>query len=97
MFTTDQWLPWRQNGPEWHGQGYIAGELRVADIPRARRIWVTERATYRLVAVVFSASNGEYRIEGLNPEIEFDLRAQDWARVYGDDIRNAVKPKPYTP
>lgn len=97
MFTTDQWLPWRQHGSEWHGQGYIAGELRVADIPRARRIWVTERATYRLVAVVFSASNGEYRIEGLNPEIEFDTRGQDWARVYGDDIRNAVKPKPYTP
>jgi hypothetical protein len=97
MFTTDQWLPWMHRGTEWGGQGYIAGELRVADIPRARKIWVTERATYRLVAVVFSGPNGEYRIEGLNPEIEFDLRGQDWARVYGDDIRNAVKPKPYTP
>ena len=97
MFTIDQWLPWRQNDSEFHGRGYIAGELRVADIPRARRIWVTERATYRVVAVVFSAPTGEYRIEGLNPEIEFDIRGQDWARVYGDDIRNAVKPKPYTP
>lgn len=96
MLALDRFIPFQCNN-EFGGPGYIAGELRVADIPRARRIWVTERATYRLVAVVFSSPTGEYRIEGLNPEIEFDLRAQDWARVYGDDIRNAVKPKPYTP
>lgn len=96
MLALDRFIPFQCNN-EFGGAGYIEGELRVADIPRARRIWVTERATYRVVAVVFSASNGEYRIDGLNPEIEFDLRGQDWARVYGDDIRNAVKPKPYPP
>lgn len=95
MFTTDQWLPWRQNGADWHGRGYIAGVLRVNGVPAARRIYLTERATYRLVAVTFSSADGSYRFEGLDPDIEFDLRGQDWARVRLDGLRSAVKPKPY--
>ena len=95
MFTLDQWLPWRQNATDFHGPGYIAGILKVNDIPAARRIYLTERATYRPVATTFSNADGTYRFDGLNPEIEFDLRAQDWARVRRDDIASAVKPKPY--
>ena len=95
MFTLDQWLPWRQNATEFHGTGYISGVLMVNDIPSARRIYLTERATYRLVATTFSNADGTYRIDGLNPEIEFDLRGLDWARVRRDDIASAVKPKPY--
>ena len=77
------------------GPGYIASVLKVNDIPAARRIYLTERATYRLVATTISNEDGTYRFDGLNPEIEFDLRGQDWARVRRDDIVSAVKPKPY--
>ena len=79
------------------GLGYIASVLKVNDVPAARRIYLTERSTYRLVATTFSNPDGTYRFDGLNPEIEFDLRAQDWARVRRDDIVSAVKPKPYQP
>ena len=95
MFTLDQWIPWRSQGDDFAGKGYIAGILKVNDIPAARRIYLTERATYRLVATTFSSADGTYRFDGLNPEIEFDLRGQDWARVRRDDIASAVKPKPY--
>lgn len=79
------------------GPGYISGILKVNDIPAARRIYLTERATYRLVATTFSNADGTYRFDGLNPEIEFDLRGQDWARARLDGVRSAVKPKPYPP
>lgn len=84
-----------EQNPEFAGQGYIAGTLRVTDVPSARRIFIHERRTQRLVAETVSATNGSYRFDGLNPEIEFDLRAQDWERQRLDDMLSAVTPQPY--
>ena len=93
MLALDRFIPFQCN--KYGGQGYIAGTLKVNDIPAARRIYLTDRVTYRLVATTFSNADGTYRFDGLNPEVEFDLRGQDWARVRRDDIASAVKPKPY--
>lgn len=74
------------------GLGFISGTLRRNGTPFAGRIYLTERTTYRVVAVTFSGPDGTYRIDGLNPAIEFDLRAQDWARTRRDEVLSAVKP-----
>ena len=80
---------------EHGGRGYIEGTLKVNGVPSARRIFLADRRLQKVVATTFSATNGAFRFDGLNPEIEFDLRAQDWARARRDDIVSAVKPEPY--
>lgn len=106
MFTTDQWLPWRQNDSAFHGRGYIAGEpnpdpdgidgiVTINDVPGAREIEIRERKTRRVVAVGFSNPDGTYRFDGLNPNIEFDVISRDWSRTYTDVIVPARKPTPY--
>lgn len=106
MFTTDQWLTWRQNDTEFHGRGYIAGEpnpdpegidgiVTINDVPGAREIEIRERTSRRVVAVGFSNADGTYRFDGLNPDIEFDVISRDWSRTYTDVIVPARKPTPY--
>lgn len=82
-------------GDPLSGNGYIAGKLRVNNTLAARRIYLTDRTTYRLVAVTFSDESGNYRFDGVSTDNEFDLRAQDWARNRLDAILSAVKAKPY--
>lgn len=90
------------------GAGYLAGELSddpeiphgivtVNDVPGAREIRVSDRLTGRLVAVTWSNTDGTYRIDGLNPTLEFDVVARDWSRTWQDVIVGAVKPQPYEP
>lgn len=79
------------------GPGYITGTMKVDGEPAARRIHLTERASQRLVATTFSNTDGTYRFDWLDTEIEFDLRAQDWTRERRDNVLSAVKPKPYPP
>lgn len=82
-------------GSEHYGLGYLHGYLRVAGVATSRLIYVTERATYKLVAAGYSAADGYYRFDYLNPEMEFDFRAQDHERVKADAILSARKPIPY--
>lgn len=88
-----------RGGYFWGGAGYIAGEdpglVTVAGSPAAREVEVRERRTRRVVATTRSASDGTYRIDGLNPDIEFDLIARDDNEVYNDVIRARVKPIAY--
>lgn len=82
------------------GPGYIAGEppdglVRVNGVPAAREIRVSDRVTSRLVAVAWSATDGTYSVNGLNPEMEFDVSVRDWARQWNDRVRQGVTPKAY--
>lgn len=88
------------------GPGYIAGEpnpdpdgidgiVTLDDVPGAREVEIRERKTRRLVAVTFSNADGTYRVDGLNPDIEFDVIARDWSRTWTDVIQPAIKPTPY--
>lgn len=84
----------------WQGGGYIAGEapdglVTVNSVAGARRIEVRHRRSRIVLATTFSASNGTYRFDGLNPAEEFDVIGRDWSRTYGDFIAYAIKPKPY--
>ena len=93
---------------QYHAVGYLAGEpnpdpdgedgvVTVDDVPAAREVRVHERATGRLVATTFSNPDGTWRIDGLNPALEFDVIGRDWSRQWMDVIQGAVRPEPYEP
>lgn len=81
------------------GAGYIAGEspgyVTVVTAPAAREVEVRHRITRAVVATTVSATDGSYRIDGLDPTQEFDVIGRDWTGTYNDVIVSRVKPQPY--
>lgn len=78
------------------GIGYIAGTLSglvtVNGSPAARSVEVRHRMTRSVIAVVFSKSDGTYRVSGLDPTQKYDVIARDWQGIYNDVIRANVTP-----
>ena len=81
------------------GAGYIAGEtpglVTVNSAPSAREIEVRHRLSRIVVASMYSAADGTYRFDGLDPNEEFDIIGRDYTRTYNDVIVSRVKPKAY--
>jgi hypothetical protein len=84
---------------KFSGPGYIAGEspglVTVNTAAASREIECRDRRTRIVVATTFSASDGTYRFDGLDPNEEFDLIGRDWSGTYNDVIVSRVKPKAY--
>lgn len=85
------------------GEGVIAGELSgdpavpdglltVNGVPTTREIEVRDRKTRRVVAVRRSNADGTYRFPGLNPALQYDVIARDFAGDFEDVIAGAVRP-----
>lgn len=85
------------------GDGVIAGELSgdpevpnglltVNGVPTSREIEVRDRKTRRVVSVRRSNTDGTYRFPGLNPALQYDVIARDFAGDYEDVIAGAVRP-----
>lgn len=85
------------------GEGVIAGELSgdpavpdglltVNGVPASREIEVRDRKTRRMVSVRRSNADGTYRFPGLNPALQYDVIARDFAGDYEDVIAGAVRP-----
>jgi len=90
-------VAWRRG--RFAGGGYIAGEapgiVTSNGAPARRTVEVRHRVTRTVVATTFSAPDGTYRIDGLDPNQEFDVIARDWTNTYNDVIVSRVKPQPY--
>ena len=78
---------------KYGGSGKIMGKVKVDGQESKRKIFLTERITQRLILVTWSDTDGTFIFNNLNPNIEYDIRAHDWARNRLDDILCAVKPK----
>lgn len=83
------------------GLGYIAGEspnglvLR-AGVPESLPVVALHRKSGRIAAMTLSSAvDGTYRMDGLNPNEEFDVMCRDTTYVERDKIIGRVKPKPY--
>lgn len=83
------------------GPGYIAGEspnglVLLAGSPIARPVLAMHRGSGRVAASTLSSDvDGTYRLDGLNPNEEFDVICRDTTGVERDKIIGRVKPKPY--
>jgi len=78
------------------GGGIIAGNspglVTVAGAPAARAVHLRDAQTHRLVARTFSAADGTYRFESLNPDRRYYLVAFDHARRFNAVIRDGIQP-----
>lgn len=79
----------------YHGNGYIEGNLKVNDVATHRKIYLYVRKTQKLILHTTSNQDGNYRFDHIDPNIEYDIRAQDFNRNFQDAILTAVKPKTY--
>jgi hypothetical protein len=81
------------------GGGYIAGEspglVTVNSVPAERELEVRHRRSRMIMRTKSSNSDGTYRIEGLDPNEEFDVIGRDYSGTYNDVIVSRVKPKAY--
>lgn len=90
----------RPGGASWNGPGYIAGEapdglLTVNTAPARRYLYVLDRASRMVAGATWSASDGTYRIDNLNPAVLVDVVARDYVGTYNDAIVSRVHPAPY--
>ena len=63
------------------GAGYIAGTVSVAGLPAARHVVLRHRRSGIAVQTTFSAADGTYRFDNLDPAHEYDVIVQDYART----------------
>jgi hypothetical protein len=95
----ESWIPLHVH-VDHGGPGYIAGTspyglVTVNAVPAARWVEVRHRATRRVIATQFSAHDGTYRFDGLDPAQEFDVIFRDWSQQYNDVIYARVRPCSY--
>lgn len=85
----------RTFGP-YNGPGFLSGSATVASIPAQRWIYILERSNTALVATVFSAADGAWRVDGLDPGRAFNISIRDLPpEVYKDQSENTVHPWPF--
>jgi hypothetical protein len=87
-------------GAYWNGPGYIAGEapdglVTVNTAPAQRYVYAVDRASRVVIGATWSAANGTYRIDNLNPAALVDVVARDYTGTYNDAIVSRVSPAPY--
>lgn len=82
------------------GLGFVAGIapgiVTSNGSPAARYVEIRHRASRFVMGTVFSASDGTYRFDGLDPAQEYDVIGRDWAGIYNDAIIARVRPEPYS-
>lgn len=76
--------------------GYIAGTgagiVTVGGVAASRKIHVYDVATGILLATTASASDGTYRVDGLDPARKVRVIAVDRDFIYNAVIRDSIKP-----
>ncbi len=78
------------------GQGFVAGKVTVNGALAARRVEVRHAPTRAVLATIFSAGDGAYRFDGLDPAEEFEVIGRDYAGIYNNVIAARVLPWPYS-
>ncbi len=84
-----------------HGRGIIAGRgigiVTVSGKPASRRILLIERERFKVVDDTWSAADGSYLFDQLNPEQDFLVLALDHKRQYEPVARDYIRPVEDTP
>lgn len=89
----------RSGGAPWNGPGFVAGTppglVTVSGAPARRLVLVFERVSRLCVAQAWSATNGTYRVDNLDPSTAVDLVARDYTNTWEDVIVSRVLPVRY--
>lgn len=86
-------------GAHWNGPGFIAGRapglVTVNSAPARRLVFALDRASKLVARSAWSASDGSYRLDCLNPHSQFDIIGRDYTGTYEDVIVSRVQPVTY--
>jgi hypothetical protein len=89
----------RGGGAPWNGAAFIAGTppgiVTSNTAPARRMVFAIERVSRIVVRDTWSAADGTYRLDGLNPDLRFDVIGRDYTNTYEDVIVSRVPPTPY--
>lgn len=81
------------------GQGYVAGQgdgiVTIAALPAAREVELREYTTRTTIGTTFSASNGTYRFDSIDPTIALEAIGRDWKGEYDGFLIGPFYAKPY--
>ena len=79
-----------------HGSGFIAGRgdgiVTVGGVPAERRIFLFERERLVLIRSTWSAKDGTYLFDRLDPDREYMVMAEDYKRQYEPVVYDFVRP-----
>lgn len=74
------------------GNGRIAGKVTIENIPGSRKVRLYRKADGMLIRETWSASNGDYSFEGIDPNWEYFVVSHDHLRVHNAVVSDMIDP-----
>ena len=78
---------------EFWGDGFIAGKVTIEGTPASRKVWLFDARSAVVVAAGWSAKDGAYRFDWLDPTREYFVVAHDHVRQFNAVIADWVRPE----
>jgi len=78
---------------EFWGHGFIAGKVTIEGTPASRKVWLFDARSALVVAAGWSASDGSYRFDWLDPTREYFVVSHDHLRRFNAVIADWVRPE----
>ena len=78
---------------EFWGFGFIAGKVTIEGSPASRKVWLFDARSAVVVAAGWSAKDGAYRFEWLDPTREYFVVAHDHVRQFNAVVADWVLPE----
>lgn len=74
------------------GAGRVAGVTTVNGVAASKRVWLQEKASKLVIAQTWSAANGTYEFNNVDPEREYVVFSDDHTKVYNAVVSDRVVP-----
>lgn len=74
------------------GNGRIAGKVTIENIPGSRKVRLYRKTDGLLIRETWSASNGDYSFEGIDPNWEYFVVSHDHLRVHNAVVSDMIDP-----
>lgn len=78
---------------EWWGRGFVAGKVTIEGAPASRKVRLFDARSALVVASTWSAPDGSYRFDWLDPTKEYLVVARDHLRQFNAVITDWVRPE----
>lgn len=78
---------------DFWGYGCITGTVRIEGDPAARKVRLFDALTALVLAETWSAADGTYRFDFLDPERDYFVLAHDHVRQFNAVIADWVRPE----
>lgn len=78
---------------EWWGRGFVAGRVTIEGSPASRKVRLFDACSALVVASAWSAVDGSYRFDWIDPTKEYFVVARDHVRQFNAVVADWIKPE----